>query len=111
MRRDSTDAERRLWYALRNRQLAGWKFRRQVPVGPYIADFLCFEAKLIVEVDAGQHSRSAKDESRTRYLETKGYRVIRFWNHEVLREREGVLDAIWRTLEPGGNGVPSPDPR
>jgi len=101
MRRESTDAERRMWYALRDRRLAGWKFRRQVPIGPYIVDFLCFEAGLVVEVDGGQHLNNAGDERRTRYLEARGLRVVRFWNHQVLLEFEGVLDAIFRTLEPG----------
>lgn len=101
MRRLPTDAERRVWYGLRDRRLARWKFRRQVPAGPFIADFLCYEARLIVEVDGAQHGGSAKDIARTSYLERRGYRVVRFWNHEVLREYEAVMEAIFPALEPG----------
>jgi len=97
LRRDATDAERELWQHLRNRQLAGAKFRRQVPIGRYIADFLCADARLIVEVDGGQHS-DATDAARTDWLEAQGFRVIRFWNHEVLTNIEGVLTRIAEAL-------------
>ncbi|MFZ5789869.1 MAG: endonuclease domain-containing protein [Pseudomonadota bacterium] len=94
-RRHSTDAERRLWQALRSRQLDGAKFRRQARVGPYIADFLCVAAKLIVEVDGGQHAiDETYDAKRTQALRQQGYRVIRFWNNDVLDNMEGVLEVI-----------------
>jgi very-short-patch-repair endonuclease len=95
LRRDSTDAERTLWLQLRDRRLQGWKFRRQVSIDPYIVDFLCLDAKLVIEVDGGQHDENrAKDEVRTRFLEGFGLRVIRFWNNEVLGNLEGVLERI-----------------
>lgn len=92
-----TPAERLLWSRLRDRRLAGFKFRRQVPVGPYIVDFLCAEARVIVEIDGGQHNlpdARAQDQERTRFLEAKGYKVLRFWNNEVLGNLEGVLTVI-----------------
>jgi very-short-patch-repair endonuclease len=94
LRQDSTPAENRLWYVLRNRGLAGRKFVRQVPIGPYIADFVCREIGLVVELDGGQHATSTSDEVRTAYLNAQGYSVLRFWNNEVLENRDGVLSAI-----------------
>lgn len=95
LRRDRTIAEDRLWKYLRNRQMDGAKFRFQSPVGPYVADFLCVEAKLIVELDGGQHGvEIEKDAARTKWIETAGYHVIRFWNNDVLANTEGVLEAI-----------------
>ncbi|BBO67330.1 DNA methylase [Desulfosarcina alkanivorans] len=95
LRKTQTDAERRLWQLLRNRSLAGCKFRRPHPVGPYICDFVCIDRQLVIEVDGGQHRLQAeKDEVRTAYLESKGYRVMRFWNHEVLTETEAILKRI-----------------
>jgi len=86
---------------LRNRQLDGCKFRRQVPIDRYFADFACVEAKLVVELDGGQHAEQiAYDAERTRVIETCGWRVIRFWNHEVLLESEGVCDTILAALRP-----------
>ena len=99
LRRNATDAEALLWSRLRNRQLNGVKFRRQVPIGPYIADFLSAEARLIVELDGGQHSVET-DATRTTFLETAGLRVIRFWNHDVLGNIEGVLETIAAHLPP-----------
>ena len=93
LRDHMTDAERKLWRALRSRSI-GPKFRRQVPLGPYIVDFICFQSKLIVEVDGGQHAASARDAVRDRYFVERGYRVMRFWNNDVLRNLEGVLTAI-----------------
>lgn len=94
-----TDAERRLWRALRNRQLAGHKFRRQHPVPPYVADFACVERGLIVEVDGGQHSERTKaDAARTQALQARGFRVLRVWNNEVMENLEGVLVAILAVL-------------
>src|SRR5262245_29541343 len=94
-----TEAERRLWQILRLRQTQGNRFRRQVPIGPFIVDFVCHEARLIVEIDGGQHDPSSEAEaSRTRFLEGEGYRVLRFWNNEVLENAEGVRSAICEHL-------------
>ena len=88
LRREMTEAEKRLWQILRSRQTEGYRFRRQVPIGGFIADFVCHEARLIVEIDGGQHDPSSEAEaSRTRFLEAEGYRVLRFWNNEVLDNR------------------------
>ncbi|HJU30174.1 MAG TPA: DUF559 domain-containing protein [Hyphomicrobiaceae bacterium] len=95
MRRRQTEAEARLWLRLRNRQLAGLKFRRQVPRGRYVADLVCDEAMLIVEVDGSQHwDREAEDKLRTAYLQGLGYLVLRFWNVDVLQHTDRVLDHI-----------------
>jgi very-short-patch-repair endonuclease len=99
LRRDRTDAEAKLWAALRDRGLDGHKFRRQRPVGEAYSDFVCIERRLIVEVDGGQHAGSAKDAARTVRLGAEGYRVIRFWNNEVLSDLDGVLTEILRALE------------
>jgi very-short-patch-repair endonuclease len=100
LRSETTDAEGRLWRALRNRQMHGFKLKRQVPFGPYIADFICIEAKLIIEADGSQHAeRIADDELRTQYFEGAGYRVLRFWNNDVLQNMEGVLETIAATLQ------------
>ena len=99
LRANQTEAEKRLWQAVRDRRLGGDKFRRQHPVGPYIADFVCTEKGLIIELDGGQHAeRKVYDAERTRYLEETGYTVIRFWNNEVLQNTEGVLETILREL-------------
>ena len=95
MRGAPTDSELRLWRLLRDRRLSGFKFRRQVPVGPYIVDFLCVGAKLIVEADGSQHAESPRDTIRDAYLESQGWKVLRFWNNEVLQNREGVLETIF----------------
>ncbi len=94
MRRAPTDAELRLWRLLRDRRLSGLKFRRQVPVGPYIVDFLCVASRLIVEADGSQHAENARDEVRDAYLARQGWKVVRFWNHEVTRNRESVMETI-----------------
>ncbi|TKT80210.1 DUF559 domain-containing protein [Aquamicrobium sp. LC103] len=109
LRRQETEAEYRLWGDLRNRLLNGYKFSRQMPVGPYFADFLCREYRLIVEIDGSQHALSSHDARRTRYLTTNGYSVLRFWNEEVLRERRAVLETVLAALE--GRLSPSPDLR
>jgi very-short-patch-repair endonuclease len=99
LQQQSTDAEWKLWRHLRNRQIDGVKFRRQVPVGPYIADFLSLDALLVIELDGGQHSTQADyDEKRTAWLQKHGFRVLRFWNNDVLTNTEGVLEAIQRFL-------------
>lgn len=97
LRRNSTDAEKKLWPHLRNRQLGGAKFRRQVELGPYIVDLVCLEARLIVELDGGQHTVET-DAKRTAFLERQGFRVIRFWNNDVLLNMEGVLIRIEEAL-------------
>ncbi|MBI5494740.1 MAG: endonuclease domain-containing protein [Deltaproteobacteria bacterium] len=94
-----TDAEKKLWAGLRRRALDGARFRRQFPVGPFIADFACRERWLVVEVDGGQHAEhTAEDAQRTAWLERHGYRVLRFWNHEVLNNLEGVLLVVAEDL-------------
>jgi 2-isopropylmalate synthase len=90
LRVNMTNAERKLWRALRSRSI-GLKFRRQVPLGPYIVDFVSFESKMIVEVDGGQHVTSTTDARLDQYCIDRGYRVLRFWNNDVLRNLEGVL--------------------
>jgi len=89
-----TEAERRLWRGLRMRQMAGFKFRRQVPLGPYIVDFVCLEARLVIEVDGGQHAGSEHDRVRDAWLEAQGFRMLRFWNSEVLGQTHDVLERI-----------------
>ena len=100
LRRQSTDAERRLLQELRNRQFEGYEFRRQSPVGPYIADFVCWEQRLIVELDGSQHqAQSEDDQERTEFLASSGYRVIRFRNDQLFRETQAVLRAILSALQ------------
>lgn len=100
LRRNSTDAEKRLWRALRSK-LPDYKWRRQMPVGPYFVDFACFAEKLIVELDGGQHAEAARyDEARTRFIEAQGYRVLRLWNNDVLTNTDGVLESIAQSLSP-----------
>ena len=106
-RRQATDAEHLLWTHLRGRQLMGFKFRRQEVIEPYIVDFVCLDAKLIIEADGGQHAEQiAYDARRTSELETMGYRVMRFWNHEILKELHSVLEQIQSALIE----IPSPQP-
>ena len=108
LRRNMTDAERLLWRSLRDRQMGGWKFRRQHQIRPFIADFVCVERKLIIEVDGGQHANKVQeDASRSGYLRNKGYRLLRFWNNQVLKETEAVLDMILAALD---DDTPSPRP-
>ena len=94
MRREMTEAEEKLWGELRNRKLDRIKFRRQVPIGNYIADFVCLHARLVVELDGSQHSESRYDAVRDAELKRRGFRVLRFWNDEVLRELTSVCDTI-----------------
>ena len=101
-----TEAERRLWYRLRDRRLAGFKFVRQEGIGPYVADFCCREERPIVEVDGGQHAESGHDRRRDVWLTTRGYRVLRFWNAEVLTNTAGVLDTILAALPPSARPKP-----
>ena len=99
LRRDETDAERKLWARLRNRRFAGVKFRRQHRIGPFIADFCCVECRLVVELDGGQHAtRTESDQRRTEFLGGQGYRVLRFWDNEVMNEFDAVLERIVEAL-------------
>jgi very-short-patch-repair endonuclease len=121
LRRQMTEAERRVWQMLRMRQVNGCRFRRQAPIGRYIVDFVCHEARLIIEVDGGQHDAAAQPEAeRSRFFEGQGYRILRFWNNEVLENREGVLMTIAAALaaaspprdhpHPTPEGSPPPQP-
>jgi very-short-patch-repair endonuclease len=96
-----TDAERKLWFALRDRRFARFKFRRQVPIGPFIVDFVCFEARLVIEIDGGQHADSLADKRRDRWFAANNFRVPRFWNNEVLSNLEGVSAVIAEALSLG----------
>jgi very-short-patch-repair endonuclease len=99
-----TDSERHLWMRLRAEQIDGCRFRRQVAMGPYVVDFVCFRAKLVIEVDGGHHAQLGKqDEQRTAWLLSRGFRVLRFWNNDVLQQTNGVLETIRAQLS-----VPSP---
>ena len=99
LRNNATAAERKLWQHIRNRQLSGVRFNRQVPIGPFICDFVARTPKLIVELDGGQHAvNTIEDERRTRFLEGRGYRVLRFWNNDVLENADGVVAVIEAAL-------------
>lgn len=98
LRCNLTDAERKLWSILRNSQLSGAKFPRQQPIGPLVVDFVCQQQRLIVEADGGQHSGNPKDSRRTAFLEGKGYRVLRFWNNDILANLDGVAQIIAAAL-------------
>ena len=109
LRRRQTDAERRLWARLRDRRLQGAKFARQVPIGPYVVDFCCREMKVIVELDGGQHAvQTRSDAERTAFLESLGYRVLRFWNNEALGTTDGVLQRVAEALAARPSPRPSP---
>jgi very-short-patch-repair endonuclease len=100
LRSQQTDAEMRLWYFLRAHRFGGFKFKRQAPIGPYIVDFICFEDKLIIEVDGGQHAESESDQRRDAWLHSEGYKVVRFWNNDVLKRTDVVLGEIASALTP-----------
>jgi len=108
LRRTMTDAERQLWRCLRLRQLEGYRFRRQVPIGPYVVDFLCLQARLVVEVDGGQHADAPADRRRDAFLRRRGFRVLRFWNNQVLAQPDAVCEVILRRLADGPPPQPSP---
>ena len=107
-----TDAEKEIWRRVRNKQL-DVKFRRQQPIGEYVVDFVCFEKKLIIEIDGGEHFESIRDEVRDKWLQTQGYKVLRFWNNDVLRNVEGVMQVLRTEISPsplsppfkGGEGI------
>jgi very-short-patch-repair endonuclease len=109
LRRSMTDAERVLWKDLRKYRL-GWRFRRQFPVPPYIVDFACLEARLIVEADGGQHARPGDHTERDEELQRQGWRVLRFWNNDILANPQGVLRTIAETLGPPCDPNPHPSP-
>ena len=114
LRRAMTDAERALWREVRAHRFSGFKFKRQEPLGAYVVDFICYEARLIIELDGGQHaSQQEADAERTRWLESSGFRVIRFWNNDVLANITGVMQEIERqmTSAPPLPGPLSPSPR
>lgn len=113
LRVEQTDAEQRLWQHLRAKRLLGMKFRRQKPIGPYIVEFICQERMLVIEVDGGKHPESKSNEARDTWFVVRGFRVLRFWNHEVLQETEAVLEAIRLAAEeafPGNPLSPGPSP-
>lgn len=100
LRKNPTEAERTLWRHLRLRQLDGYKFRRQQPVGPYIVDFVCFEKRVILELDGGQHStQTVYDTERSAWLEAQGFHVLRFWNHEIFQDIETVKGVIRKIMQ------------
>ena len=107
LRRSSTDAEARLWNRIRSRALGGYKFVRQEPIGRYIVDFVCRERRLIIELDGGQHATDQRDAERDEWLAGRRYRVLRFWNNDVMRNIEGVLETIATALN--AETPPHPD--
>jgi len=108
LRRHQTDAERLLWSHLRARRLEGLKFRRQHPIGRYIVDFVCLEKAVIIEVDGGQHAYNQRDRERDEFLQRAGFRVLRFWNHEVFTNLWGVLEVIRKVCLEDPSPHPSP---
>lgn len=112
LRIQMTDAKTRLWYHLRAHRFMGLKFKRQKPIGCYIVDFVCLEQFLVIELDGGQHlEQAARDRERDEYLRERGYRVLRFWNHQVLGEMEAVLERIRLEVAPSPYaGRPGPSP-
>ena len=110
LRRHQTNAERLLWFRLRDRRLSGWKFKRQVPIDRFVVDFFCADAKLM-ELDGGQHDHDReRDADRTKVLEAMGYLVLRFWNHDVMRNMDGVLEEILSTVDHRRSEPPHPTP-
>ena len=109
LRSDMTDVERLLWRTIRSKQVNACRFRRQHPIGPYIADFACIERRLVVELDGGQHQeQNARDEQRTVFLQTQGWQVLRFWNNGVLNNLDGDLSTIVEHLNHAPPSSPSP---
>ncbi len=101
LRKNQTTQETKMWSILRNYQIEGYKFKRQYPIGDYIVDFVCKEIKLVIEIDGGQHNEPQNieyDETRTKYLNSKGYTVLRFWNNDVDQNLEGVYEKILSTI-------------
>ena len=112
LRSHQTDAEQRLWYHLRAHRFLDFKFKRQKPIGNYIVDFVCLEQKLIVELDGGQHGGQMQyDQVRDAWLRGQGYRVLRFWNHDVMQQLESVLESILIALASKSPSPPAPLPQ
>jgi len=112
-RREQTDAEKAIWAILRRKQISGFKFRRQEPIGPYIVDFVSFQKRLIIEIDGGQHGEiqeHMRDEARSAFLRSRGYKVMRFWNNDVLANREAVAESIRAAVERDDAPSPSSSP-
>jgi very-short-patch-repair endonuclease len=106
LRRGATESEKMLWWRLNRRQIEGIKFRRQQPIGRYIVDFVNFEQKLIIELDGGQHRKQKEeDEKRDKWFEQQGFRVLRFWSHEIFENLDGILEVIRKAVL-----SPSPSP-
>jgi very-short-patch-repair endonuclease len=111
LRRRQTDAERVLWFRVRDRRLGGWKFRRQMDLNGYVVDFCCPDARLLIELDGGQHGVSVeRDAKRTTNLEATGYLMLRFWNNDVMNNIDGVLEEILKSLKPQPFEPPHPNP-
>jgi very-short-patch-repair endonuclease len=111
LRGNMTDAERRLWYRLRAHRFGGVKVKRQVPIGPYVVDFACLSRKLVLEVDGGQHSENEADRIREQRLQEEGFKVLRFWNNDVLKQTDTLLEMIMVALDGSSQGSPSPGAR
>ena len=110
LRREATPAEKRLWLHLKQLEVPGGHFRRQAPMGPYFADFVHLGIKLVIELDGGHHGlpeHAAHDARRTAYLEAQGFRVLRFWNHELTDNLDGVVETIFRAVQAHSNGATS----
>src|SRR6185436_12964672 len=109
LRQSSTDAERKMWSLLRSRRFAGYKFRRQEVIGPFIVDFTCFKRRLVIELDGGQHvEKQDMDDRRTERLNEMGFQVLRFWNDQIFKDIEAVVDQIWKRLHQSPLTLPSP---
>ena len=109
MRHMPMDAERKFWWQVRDRRLSGFKFKRQIPIGKYIVDFVCVEKRLVVELDGGQHAlQEDYDRIRDKFLEARGYRVLRFWNDEVLTNMDGVIEGVLMALQQPPHPAPLP---
>ncbi len=104
MRRNPTEAEQKLWLILKDRRFAGYKFRRQVPIGPFIADFVCYSARLIIELDGSQHADDAYDAARDEWIAAKGFTTLRIWNSDLNSSADAVSDVIWNRLEESNHG-------
>jgi very-short-patch-repair endonuclease len=103
-----TDAESRLWYFLRAHRFGTAKFKRQAPIGPYVADFVCFDRKIVIEVDGGQHADNARDLRRDAWFQEQGFQILRFWNDDVLKNTRGVVEIISNSLVSAETKSPSP---
>jgi very-short-patch-repair endonuclease len=99
LRKQMTDAERALWFLLRRKQIEGHRFRKQVPIRKYNVDLACLEARLVIEVDGSQHAESPRDQERDAWLRAQNFRVLRFWNNDVLQNQEGVIQLVLEALE------------